>query len=40
MSERENEQLLKDPITLDEFEELPFVQSLSFRYQLSSPATT
>ncbi len=31
-------QLLKDPITLEEFEELPFVRSLFFRYQLSFPS--
>ncbi len=28
-------QLLKDPITLEEFEELPFVRSLFFRYLLT-----
>lgn len=31
-------QLLKNPITLAEFEELPFVRSLFFRYQLSFPS--
>ena len=31
-------QLLKNPITLEEFEELPFVRSLFFRYQLSFPS--
>ena len=31
-------QLLKDPITLEDFEELPFVRSLFFRYQLSFPS--
>ena len=30
-------QLLKEPITLEEFEELPFVRSLFFRYQLAFP---
>jgi len=30
-------QLLKEPINLEEFEELPFVRSLFFRYQLSFP---
>ena len=31
-------QLLRNPITLSEFEELPFVRSLFFRYQLSFPS--
>jgi transglutaminase/protease-like cytokinesis protein 3 len=31
-------QLLRNPITLAEFEELPFVRSLFFRYQLSFPS--
>lgn len=31
-------QLLKNPITLEEFEELPFVRSLFFRYNLSFPS--
>jgi len=31
-------QLLKDPVTLNQFEELPFVRSLFFRYQLSFPS--
>ena len=31
-------QLLKNPISLEEFEELPFVRSLFFRYQLSFPS--
>ena len=31
-------QLLKNPITLEEFEELPFVRSLFFRYQLIFPS--
>jgi len=31
-------QLLRNPITLEEFEELPFVRSLFFRYQLSFPS--
>ncbi len=31
-------QLLKNPITLEEFEELPFVRSLFFRYELSFPS--
>ena len=31
-------QLLKEAITLEEFEELPFVRSLFFRYQLSFPS--
>ena len=31
-------QLLKEPITLEEFEELPFVRSLFFRYQLAFPS--
>jgi len=31
-------QLLRDQITLAEFEELPFVRSLFFRYQLSFPS--
>ena len=30
-------QLLKEPINLEEFEELPFVRSLFFRYQLAFP---
>ena len=30
-------QLLKEPISLEEFEELPFVRSLFFRYQLAFP---
>ena len=30
-------QLLREPITLEEFEELPFVRSLFFRYQLAFP---
>ena len=30
-------QLLKEAITLEEFEELPFVRSLFFRYQLAFP---
>lgn len=31
-------QLLRNPIELEEFEELPFVRSLFFRYQLSFPS--
>ena len=31
-------QLLKEPINLEEFEELPFVRSLFFRYQLAFPS--
>jgi len=31
-------QLLRNPITLAEFEELPFVRSLFFRYQLTFPS--
>ena len=31
-------QLLRTPMTLEEFEELPFVRSLFFRYQLSFPS--
>ena len=31
-------QLLKNPISLEEFEVLPFVRSLFFRYQLSFPS--
>ena len=29
--------MLKEPINLEEFEELPFVRSLFFRYQLAFP---
>jgi hypothetical protein len=31
-------QLLSEPITLEDFEELPFVRSLFFRYQLAFPS--